>query len=91
MTAGEIAYMIRREQKLDLDLHVIPLSGWRRQLYQDETDLSWVNPSPNMRSLTEAILYPGIGLLEFMNLSVGRGTKTPFEPPELRLEADPCH
>ncbi len=79
MTAGEIAYMIRREQKLDLDLHVIPLSGWRRQLYQDETDLKWVNPSPNMRNLTEAILYPGIGLLEFMNLSVGRGTKTPFE------------
>lgn len=79
MTAGELACMIQSEQNLDLDLHVIPLSGWRRHLYQDQTDLPWVNPSPNMRSLTEAILYPGIGLLEFMNLSVGRGTETPFE------------
>ena len=79
MTAGEIAYMIHREQQLDLDLHVIPLLGWRRYLYQDQTDIPWTHPSPNMRSLTAATLYPGIGLLEFMNLSVGRGTETPFE------------
>jgi uncharacterized protein YbbC (DUF1343 family) len=79
MTTGEIAWMIAQEENLDLDLHVIPVSGWRRDLYQDQTDITWVNPSPNMRSLTEAILYPGIGLLEFMNLSVGRGTDTPFE------------
>ncbi len=79
MTAGELALMIRNEKAMNLDLQVIPLSGWRRPLYQDQTDLEWVNPSPNMRSLTAAILYPGVGLLEFMNLSVGRGTDTPFE------------
>ncbi|MEI6636609.1 MAG: hypothetical protein WCO99_08585, partial [Planctomycetota bacterium] len=53
--------------------------GWRRTDAFDATGLEWVNPSPNMRSLTEAFLYPGIGLLEFTNLSVGRGTDTPFE------------
>ncbi len=79
MTVGELALMIRAEEKLDLALRVIPVQGWRRPLYQDQTDVPWVNPSPNMRSLTEAILYPGVGLLEFMNLSVGRGTATPFE------------
>ncbi len=79
MTVGELAILIAKEKGWDLDLQVIPVSGWRRGLYQDQTDLEWINPSPNMRSLTEAILYPGIGLLEFMKLSVGRGTETPFE------------
>jgi uncharacterized protein YbbC (DUF1343 family) len=65
--------------KLDLDLTVVPCEGWRRADAFDATGLEWVNPSPNMRSLTEAFLYPGIGLLEFTNLSVGRGTDTPFE------------
>jgi uncharacterized protein YbbC (DUF1343 family) len=65
--------------KLDLDLEVIPLEGWRRSEYFDTTGLPWINPLPNMRSLTVAILYPGIGLLETTNLSVGRGTDTPFE------------
>jgi uncharacterized protein YbbC (DUF1343 family) len=55
------------------------MEGWRRADYFDGTALTWVNPSPNMRSLTEAVLYPGIGLLETTNLSVGRGTDTPFE------------
>jgi uncharacterized protein YbbC (DUF1343 family) len=64
---------------LDLDLQVIRVEGWRRSDFFDATGLKWVNPSPNMRSLTEAILYPGIGLLETTNLSVGRGTATPFE------------
>lgn len=58
---------------------VVRVEGWQRGEYFDETGLEWVNPSPNMRSLTEAILYPAIGLLETTNLSVGRGTPTPFE------------
>jgi uncharacterized protein YbbC (DUF1343 family) len=55
------------------------MEGWTRSMWFDETGQTWVNPSPNMRSLTEATLYPGIGLLETTNLSVGRGTDTPFE------------
>jgi len=79
MTAGELALMFKAELQLDLELEIIPLEGWQRSDYFDSTGLPWVNPSPNMRSLTEAILYPGIGLLETTNLSVGRGTDTPFE------------
>jgi len=78
MTVGELARMFRAERGLDLTLTVIPVEGWRREMWFDETGLPWVNPSPNMRNLTEAILYPGVGLLE-MALSVGRGTDTPFE------------
>jgi uncharacterized protein YbbC (DUF1343 family) len=55
------------------------MNGWKRSMWLDETNLLWVNPSPNMRSLTEATLYPGVGLLETTNVSVGRGTDTPFE------------
>jgi uncharacterized protein YbbC (DUF1343 family) len=55
------------------------MEGWHRSDLLDATGLIWVNPSPNMRSLTEALLYPGIGLLETTNVSVGRGTDTPFE------------
>ena len=79
MTVGEIALMLKAELELDLDLRIIKMSGWHREQFFDETGLTWINPSPNMRSLTAAILYPGIGLLETTNLSVGRGTATPFE------------
>ena len=79
MTVGELALMFKDERGLDLDLDVIRVQGWRRGDLFDATGLRWVNPSPNMRSLTEAILYPGVGLLETTNLSVGRGTDTPFE------------
>ncbi len=79
MTIGELAKMFRAELKLELDLRVIACEGWRRSDYWDATGLTWVNPSPNMRNLTQALLYPGIGLLEMTNLSVGRGTDTPFE------------
>lgn len=79
MTAGELAKMFNAELKLGLDLHVVPMSGWNRKNFFDAALLPWVNPSPNMRSLTQALLYPGIGLLETTNLSVGRGTDTPFE------------
>jgi uncharacterized protein YbbC (DUF1343 family) len=58
---------------------VIACEGWRREDLYDWTGLTWINPSPNMRSLTEALLYPGVGLLEGTNLATGRGTDTPFE------------
>ncbi len=79
MTVGEIALWFANEYKLNLDLTVVPCENWRRAQYFDETGLTWVNPSPNMRSLTEALLYPGFGIPEFTNISVGRGTETPFE------------
>jgi len=58
---------------------VIQVENWRRSDYWEATGLTWINPSPNMRSLAQAVLYPGIGLLETTNVSVGRGTDTPFE------------
>ena len=79
MTAGELAGMFKAELKLNLDLHVVRVRGWRRSDFYDATGLPWINPSPNMRNLNEALLYPGIGLLETTNVSVGRGTDTPFE------------
>src|SRR5262249_11211801 len=79
MTMGELAQMFNAERKFGADLTVIPVQNWTRDCWFDETELPWTNPSPNMRSLTEAILYPGVGLLEMTNLSVGRGTGTPFE------------
>jgi uncharacterized protein YbbC (DUF1343 family) len=79
MTVAELARMINAERKLGVELEIIPVEGWRRADLFDATGLLWVNPSPNMRNLNEALLYPGIGLLEMTNLSVGRGTDTPFE------------
>ena len=79
MTVGELALMFRDELDIELDVEVIRAKGWSRSQYFDRTGLRWVNPSPNMRSLAQALLYPGIGLLETTNLSVGRGTDTPFE------------
>jgi uncharacterized protein YbbC (DUF1343 family)/CubicO group peptidase (beta-lactamase class C family) len=79
LTVGELALFFNRERKLGADLEVVRLEGWKRGDLYDRTGLSWVNPSPNLRSLTEALLYPGIGLLETTNLSVGRGTDRPFE------------
>jgi uncharacterized protein YbbC (DUF1343 family) len=79
MTVGELARLYNQERKLGCDLRVIKMEGWRRAMWFDAANLTWVNPSPNMRSLTEATLYTGIGLLETTNVSVGRGTDTPFE------------
>src|SRR5690606_11706119 len=79
MTAGELATMFNDELNLGLDLSVIRMERWNRGDYYDATGLLWINPSPNMRNLHEAVLYPGIGLLETTNVSVGRGTDTPFE------------
>jgi uncharacterized protein YbbC (DUF1343 family) len=78
MTVGELARMLNAERGLGADLTVVPVEGWRRGAWFDETGLPWTNPSPNMRNLKQAILYPGVGLLESA-LSVGRGTDTPFE------------
>jgi SSS family transporter len=61
------------------DLTVIPMQGWRRDEFFDQTGVPWVNPSPNLRSVTEATLYPALGMMDFTNVSVGRGTATPFE------------
>ncbi|HKP35611.1 MAG TPA: exo-beta-N-acetylmuramidase NamZ domain-containing protein [Pyrinomonadaceae bacterium] len=79
MTTGELARFFNEERKIGANLRVIKMENWRRAMWFDSTGLMWRNPSPNMRSLTEATLYPGIGLLETTNLSVGRGTDTPFE------------
>jgi uncharacterized protein YbbC (DUF1343 family) len=79
MTVGELAKMFVAERKLNVELDVVKCEGWRRGDLFDRTNLTWVNPSPNMRNLTAAMLYPGIGLLETTNLSVGRGTERPFE------------
>ena len=78
MTVGELARLFNTERGWHADLTVIPLQGWRRGMWFDEAALPWTNPSPNMRSLTAATLYPGVGLLESA-VSVGRGTETPFE------------
>jgi uncharacterized protein YbbC (DUF1343 family) len=79
MTLGELAQYYNSERSIHCDLAVVPLQGWRRTLWFDETGLLWVNPSPNMRNLTQAALYPGVCLLEACNVSVGRGTDQPFE------------
>ena len=79
MTIGELAQLFNQQRQIGCDLRVIKMKGWRRTHWFDATNLTWINPSPNMRSLTQATLYPGIGLLETTNVSVGRGTDTPFE------------
>ncbi len=79
LTLGELARLFNAERRLGVNLDVVELGGWRRELWFDETGLPWVNPSPNIRTVTQAALYPGIGAIEGANLSVGRGTDTPFE------------
>ena len=79
MTIGELAEMFNRAQNLHAMLHVIKMRGWERSDWFDETGLAWVNPSPNLRSMTEAVLYPGVAMVEGSNVSVGRGTDRPFE------------
>ncbi|MGA9391530.1 MAG: serine hydrolase [Candidatus Sulfotelmatobacter sp.] len=79
MTIGELATMFNAERNINAGLTVVPMEGWQRGDWFDSTGLAWVNPSPNLRSITEAGLYPGVGLIEGTNVSVGRGTDTPFE------------
>lgn len=79
MTLGELARYFNGEFKLGAPLSVIAMQGWQRGDWFDDTGLTWTNPSPNLRSLQEAILYPALGLIETSNISVGRGTDTPFQ------------
>jgi uncharacterized protein YbbC (DUF1343 family) len=79
MTIGEFGRMAAAERQIPVTLTVVPLEGWERSRWYDQTGLPWVNPSPNIRSVTQALLYSGVGLLEATNLSVGRGTDWPFE------------
>lgn len=79
MTVGELAGMFNSENRIGVKLHVIKMQGYRRTDWFDETGLQWVNPSPNLRTLNEAALYPGVAMVEGSNVSVGRGTDTPFE------------
>ena len=79
LTLGELARLLHAEKHLACPLEVVPCEGWKRVDWFDATGLLWTNPSPNMRRLPAATLYPGVGLLELTNVSVGRGTDTPFE------------
>jgi len=79
MTLGELARMFNGERNMGVRLRVIQMQGYRRDMWFDETGLAWVNPSPNLRSLAQATLYPGVALCEASNVSVGRGTDAPFE------------
>ena len=79
LTIGELARLFNGEGAIAADLTVVPMKQWQRGQWFDETGLAWANPSPNMRTLTAATLYPGIGALEGTNISVGRGSDTPFE------------
>ena len=79
MTMGELARLYNEERKIGADLTVVAMEGWKRDYWYDDTGLTWINPSPNMRNLNQAALYPGIGAIEYSNISVGRGTDQPFE------------
>jgi uncharacterized protein YbbC (DUF1343 family) len=79
MTLGELARMFATENKMGVDLHVIAMKNWRRSQTFDQTGLTWIPPSPNLRTLNEAFLYPGVEILQPAGISVGRGTNAPFE------------
>ncbi len=79
MTLGELAMLVNRDAERKCDLTVVKVEGWKRRDWFDATGCEWVDPSPNMRSLVQANIYPGPAQLEFTNVSVGRGTATPFQ------------
>jgi uncharacterized protein YbbC (DUF1343 family)/CubicO group peptidase (beta-lactamase class C family) len=79
MTMGELARMFNEERGIHAKLKIVPMDGWLRGDWYDSTGLGWIDPSPNLRSLTQATLYPGVAMVEGTNVSVGRGTDTPFE------------
>ena len=79
MTLGELAMLVNRDAERKCDLTVVKVEGWKRRDWFDATGGEWVDPSPNMRSLVQANIYPGPAQLEFTNVSVGRGTATPFQ------------
>jgi uncharacterized protein YbbC (DUF1343 family) len=79
MTLGELSQLFNAERKIGADLQVVKMEGWRREQTFDRTGLVWVSPSPSLKSVDEALLYPGVALLDGTNVSVGRGTDRPFE------------
>ena len=79
LTLGELAMVFNDEREIQVELEVVAMEGWRRELWFDETGVPWVSPSPNLRTVGQTVLYPGIGAIEGTNISVGRGTDTPFE------------
>jgi uncharacterized protein YbbC (DUF1343 family) len=79
LTIGELVSLFNGEGHIGADLTVVPMKNWRRAAWFEDTGLMWMNPSPNMRNMVAATIYPGIGAIEQTNLSVGRGTDTPFE------------
>jgi uncharacterized protein YbbC (DUF1343 family) len=79
LTIGELARLFNGEKSIGADLTVVAMRGWHRADWFDDTGLAWVNPSPSMRNLVAATLYPGIGAIERTNISIGRGTDSPFE------------
>ncbi len=79
MTVGELGEMFNKENNIGTKLHVIKMKGYKRSYWFDDTGLKWIPPSPNLKTLSQNILYPGVALLEGANISVGRGTDTPFE------------
>ncbi len=79
MTIGELAQLFNGERNINAKLTVVKMEGWQRGDWYDSTGLLWISPSPNLRSVNEAALYPGVGMIEGTNISVGRGTDTPFE------------
>ena len=79
MTPGELALLFKADEKMKLNLNIIKMEGWKRALWFDETGLPWVNPSPNIRNMNQACLYPGLGLFERLNVANKRGLPSPFE------------
>ncbi|MDQ2731811.1 MAG: DUF1343 domain-containing protein, partial [Armatimonadota bacterium] len=79
MTVGELARLFNRERSINADLEVVPMQGWTRGMIWEDTGLPWVNPSPNIHNARESSLYAGLGFLEDLPISVGRGTPSPFE------------
>jgi uncharacterized protein YbbC (DUF1343 family) len=79
MTMGELAHYLNQEFEIHCDLTVVPLEGWKREMWYEDTGLPWVLPSPNMPTIDTAVVYPGMAMLEGTTLSEGRGTTRPFE------------
>ena len=79
LTVGEYASFVNSKKKIGCDLHVLPCEGWARNMYADETDMLWVNPSPNIPSVSTCFNYIGSCLYEATNISEGRGTTRPFD------------
>jgi len=79
LTIGELAQFLNTENHINAQLHVIPMKNWHRNYFFESTGLKWIPPSPNLRTLKGALLYPGLEILQNAGVSVGRGTEAPFE------------